>query len=400
MKIFVGNLSRDVTDADLRQAFEAFGEVASAAVLKDKFSGESRGFGFVEMPAQTAAQAAIAGLNHKPLKGRTLNVNEARPRTDDRGGGGGGGGGGGRKPGGGGGGRPGGGRPGGGRRGAWWASCSRTRSGPHHSVLRARAARAESARVGMISSLVAIALALKEGRVTSRAYTADCLARCREREPRVQAWQSLDEGRALALAEECDRRRASGAELAALHGIPVGVKDIIDTADLPTEIGTPVFAGRRPDRDAAVVERLKRAGAFALGKTVTTEFAFMHPGKTRNPWHAEHTPGGSSSGSAAAVAAGLVPAAIGTQTNGSIIRPAAFCGVVGFKPTFGLIPTVGVSPFSETLDTIGTFAANVAGAARLAGPLADVESVPPDVSRLDRAPHLAALAQFPWNKLE
>ena len=252
----------------------------------------------------------------------------------------------------------------------------------------------------MVSSLVEIALALKEGRVTSRAYTADCLARCRERDPRVHAWQSLDEGRALALAEECDRRRASGAELSALHGIPVGVKDIIDTADLPTEIGTPVFAGRRPDRDAAVVERLKRAGAFALGKTVTTEFAFMHPGKTRNPWHAEHTPGGSSSGSAAAVAAGLVPAAIGTQTNGSIIRPAAFCGVVGFKPTFGLIPTVGVSPFSETLDTIGTFAANVAGAARLAGPLADVESVPPDVSRLDRAPHLAALAQFPWNKLE
>jgi len=119
MKIFVGNLSRDVTDADLRQAFEAFGEVASAAVLKDKFSGESRGFGFVEMPAQTAAQAAIAGLNHKPLKGRTLNVNEARPRTDDRGGGGGGGGGGGRKPGGGGGGRPGGGRPGGGQRRSW-----------------------------------------------------------------------------------------------------------------------------------------------------------------------------------------------------------------------------------------------------------------------------------------
>ncbi|MGH8698405.1 MAG: amidase, partial [Burkholderiales bacterium] len=164
--------------------------------------------------------------------------------------------------------------------------------------------------------------------------------------------------------------------------------------------GSPAFAGHQPGRDAAVVERLKRAGGFVLGKTVTTECAFRHPGKTRNPWHPEHTPGGSSSGSAAAVAAGFVAAAIGTQTNGSVIRPAAFCGVVGFKPTFGTIPFAGAFRFSETLDQMGVFTADVADAALFAAQLLDDEAIPPDVPRLDRPPRIGVLARFPWNDTE
>jgi Asp-tRNA(Asn)/Glu-tRNA(Gln) amidotransferase A subunit family amidase len=208
----------------------------------------------------------------------------------------------------------------------------------------------------------------------------------------IQAWAALDEKRALALAAECDRHRAASAEHGALHGVPVGAKDIIDTADLPTEMGSPAFAGHRPARDAAVVERLKQAGAFVLGKTVTTEFAFMHPGKTRNPWNPEHTPGGSSSGSAAAVAAGFVPAAIGTQTNGSVIRPAAFCGIVGFKPTLGTLPFAGVCQFSETLDQLGTFAQRFRRRAlhRAARP---GRGDPADVPR-ERPPWIGVLARF------
>jgi Asp-tRNA(Asn)/Glu-tRNA(Gln) amidotransferase A subunit family amidase len=237
--------------------------------------------------------------------------------------------------------------------------------------------------------------------MSARACTEHLLNRIRSRDGSVQAWAALDEARALALAAECDRRRAAGAEHGALHGVPVGVKDIIDTADLPTEMGSPAFAGRRPARDAAVVERLRQAGAFVLGKTVTTEFAFMHPGRTRNPWNPEHTPGGSSSGSAAAVAAGFVPAAIGTQTNGSVIRPAAFCGIVGFKPTLGTLPFAGVGQFSETLDQLGTFARSVADAAFFTSRLArSPEAIPADVPPLERPPWIGVLARFPWNDAE
>jgi len=252
----------------------------------------------------------------------------------------------------------------------------------------------------MSPSLIETARALATGALPARACTQHLLARIRERDGNVRAWAALDEARALALAAECDRHRASGAEHGALHGVPVGVKDIIDTADLPTEMGSPAFAGYRPARDAAVVERLKRAGAFVLGKTVTTELAFQHPGKTRNPWNPEHTPGGSSSGSAAAVAAGFVPAAIGTQTNGSVIRPAAFCGVVGFKPTMGTLPFAGTCQFSDTLDQLGTFTRSVADAALLAAQLAQGESIPADVPRLERPPWIGVLARFPWNDAE
>lgn len=151
-----------------------------------------------------------------------------------------------------------------------------------------------------------------------------------------------------------------------LTGIAVGVKDIFDTHDLPTAYGSPIHAGHRPRTDAAIVTMLRQAGASIIGKTVTTEFAFLTPGPTRNPVNLAHTPGGSSSGSAAAVAAGIVPAAIGTQTGGSVIRPASYCGIAGYKPSFRLVPTVGAKTFSWSLDTVGFFAASVRDAAALA----------------------------------
>jgi Asp-tRNA(Asn)/Glu-tRNA(Gln) amidotransferase A subunit family amidase len=252
----------------------------------------------------------------------------------------------------------------------------------------------------MSPSLIESARLLATGALPAAAYTQHLLAQIRARDANIQAWAALDEARAAALAAECDRRRAASPEHGALHGVPVGVKDIIDTADLPTERGSPAFAGHRPARDAAVVARLKRAGAFVLGKTVTTEFAFRHPGKTRNPWNPQHTPGGSSSGSAAAVAAGFVPAAIGTQTSGSVIRPAAFCGVVGFKPTFGLLPFAGTAQLSESLDQLGTFARSVADVALFTAQLVEGEAIPAEVPPLERPPWIGVLARFPWNDAE
>ncbi len=200
---------------------------------------------------------------------------------------------------------------------------------------------------------------IRTGAISSEALVADCLDRITEREPIVAAWEHRDPSRALAQARAADTKRSTGAQLGPLHGVPVGIKDIIDTADYPTENGTPIFHGRRPGADAEVVHRLKAAGAVVLGKTVTTELAFFGPGKTRNPRNPEHTPGGSSSGSAAAVADFHVPLALGTQTAGSIIRPASYCGTVGMKPTFGTVPRDGVLEQSPPLDTIGGYARNV-----------------------------------------
>lgn len=193
-----------------------------------------------------------------------------------------------------------------------------------------------------------------------------CIARIEAREETVGAWAWIDFDFARAQARQLDAHRASGRAIGPLHGLPVGVKDIIDTAKIPTENGCALDAGRVPPRDAFVIERLRQAGAVIMGKTVTTELAFMHPGKTRNPHDPDHTPGGSSSGSAAAVADGMVPLAIGTQTGGSVIRPASFCGVTGFKPSFGAIPRRGVLMQSPSLDTIGVFASDPRGAAMLA----------------------------------
>jgi Asp-tRNA(Asn)/Glu-tRNA(Gln) amidotransferase A subunit family amidase len=256
--------------------------------------------------------------------------------------------------------------------------------------------RRTDARVG----LSAITLALREGSLTARAYCESCLERIRSSDEKIKAWVALDEARAVALAGACDAARVSGKEPGALHGVPVGVKDIYDTDDLPTEMGSPAFTGHRPARNAALVERIIAAGGYVLGKTTTTEFAYMHPAGTRNPWNTGHTPGGSSSGSAAAVAAGHVPAAIGTQTNGSVIRPAAFCGVVGFKPGSGRLNIAGALPFSPTLDQAGVFARSVADAALLCACLAEPEIIDAGIEAPARAPKIAFLERFPWNSAE
>jgi Asp-tRNA(Asn)/Glu-tRNA(Gln) amidotransferase A subunit family amidase len=208
-------------------------------------------------------------------------------------------------------------------------------------------------------SATELAAKIRSGECRAEEAVAACLEQIDEREAEVGAWAYCDKGYAMDQARRADVLRGTGQPTGALHGVPVGVKDIFDTADMPTENGTPVFAGRRPTRDAAAVARLREAGAIILGKTVTTELAVYHPGKTRNPHNPAHTPGGSSSGSAAAVAANMVPLTLGTQTNGSIIRPASFCGVYGFKPSFGLISRTGVLTQSPPLDTPGLFARSI-----------------------------------------
>ena len=240
-------------------------------------------------------------------------------------------------------------------------------------------------------SIAEAVAAIASGALTARALAEAQLARIAATDAAIQAWAALDPAHVRA---EADRRDAAPAR-GALHGIGIGVKDIIATRALPTGYGSAAFAGHRVLRDADCIARLHDAGAYVFGKTVTTEVAFMHPGKTRNPWNPAHTPGGSSSGSAAAVAAGHVGGAIGTQTNGSVIRPAAYCGVVGYKPTLGAISYAGAHPFSHTLDTIGTFARTVGDAARVA----DAISLRPGTLAPRHgatAPRLALLPAFPW----
>jgi len=199
---------------------------------------------------------------------------------------------------------------------------------------------------------------IARGELTSERLVADCLAAIDATESEIQAWASVDRERALADAKKMDDLRRSGFALGDLHGIPVGIKDNIDTADYLTCHGSSIYAANQPARDAAVIEKLREAGAVILGKTVCTEFAYMHPACTRNPHNSEYSPGGSSSGSAAAVSAGHVPLALGTQTNGSVIRPASFCGCYGFKPSAGVVPRRGVFQTSDTLDQLGVFALN------------------------------------------
>lgn len=203
-------------------------------------------------------------------------------------------------------------------------------------------------------SAAEIAQAVRAGESSAEAETRAALDRIAPSESQVGAWQHLNPDQAVAAARRVDQAVAKGP----LPGVPVAVKDIIDTADMPTENGTAIDAGRQPYRDATVVARLRAAGAVILGKTVTTECAVGRSGKTRNPHDLSRTPGGSSSGSAAAVAAGMVSLALGTQTAGSVIRPAAYCGVWGMKPSFGLVPATGVLRLSHTLDHVGAFAAS------------------------------------------
>jgi len=236
---------------------------------------------------------------------------------------------------------------------------------------------------------------IREGLLTSEELVQSCLEQIGRAEPQVKAWTFLDEAHALAQARAADERKRSGAEIGPLHGVPVGLKDIIDTADMPTENGTALHKGRAPRNDAAVVAQLRAAGAVMLGKTVTTECAYFHPGKTRNPWNPAHTPGGSSSGSAAAVAANMVPLALGSQTNGSTIRPAAFCGIYGFKPTHGLVPRTGMLQLSRTLDHVGLFARSLDDLALLAESAAGWHDGDPDTRPRARIPFREVLAEEP-----
>lgn len=247
---------------------------------------------------------------------------------------------------------------------------------------------------GSRPGLAAIVERLRSGALTSEQLTRDLLERIARYDPVVRAWAWLDRERALEAAMQCDQRIASG-DRRPLTGIPLGIKDVIETAGIPTEMGSSVFAGYVPQRSAAVVRQLELAGAFVLGKTVTTEFATQYPGPTTNPWNPLHTPGGSSSGSAAAVAAGFVPAALGTQTRASTVRPAAYCGVVGYKPTYGLLSTDGVFPLSHTLDHVGLFADRVRDVAVLAAALLPKEL--PLLPEGDAPPRLAAVRSPLWH---
>lgn len=222
-------------------------------------------------------------------------------------------------------------------------------------------------------------------RLASREVSAEqmaraCLARIEEREGAIKAWIHLDADAVIAAARLLDAGPVRGP----LHGLPLGVKDLIDTADMPTAYGSPIYAGHRPRVDAACVALARAAGALVLGKTVTTEFAWFHPGKTANPRNTSHTPGGSSSGSAAAVADCMVPLAFGTQTAGSIIRPASYCGIVGYKPTHGTLPRAGIKPLSDSLDTLGAMTRTVADAALLVSALSGRDLAPAPLVALPR----------------
>lgn len=214
--------------------------------------------------------------------------------------------------------------------------------------------------------------AIAEGRATAEAVARACLDRIAEREPDVQAWQFLDPALVIQQAKALD----AGSIRGPLHGVPVGIKDIIDTAGMPTEYGTPIHAGHRPHMDAACVALTRRAGALIMGKTVTTEFANRHPGKTMHPQDARRTPGGSSSGSAAAVGDHMVPLAVGTQTTGSTIRPAAYNGCFGYRPTWGDLRLAGVMEAAGSLDTLGIIARSVEDVALYRNVLAGISPEP------------------------
>ena len=242
--------------------------------------------------------------------------------------------------------------------------------------------------------------AMRAGELRAIEVVEAFLRRITQREPSLRAWAWLNPDQALEAAARADAAKDAGKPLGPLHGLPIGVKDIIDTFDMPTECGTPIRKGRRPEADAIVVARLRAAGAVILGKSVTAEFAFHAPGPTRNPHDPTRTPGGSSSGSAAAVADGMAPAALATQTNGSVIRPAAFCGVVGYKPSLGLLPRTGILKQAALLDQPGVIARDVADAALIVETMtgrdpADEFSYDPSATGLLEA----ALADCPAPKL-
>jgi amidase len=239
-----------------------------------------------------------------------------------------------------------------------------------------------------------IVAAVSAGETTCEAVARSCLERIAEREPQVQAWQYLDADYVIRQAQVLDR----GSKRGPLIGVPYGVKDIIDTADMPTEYGTPIHKNHRPQRDAACVALSRKAGAVLMGKAVTSEFANVHPGKTRNPHDPARTPGGSSSGSGAAVGAHMVPLALGTQTTGSTTRPASFCGVVGYRPTWGDLRLNGVMEASGTLDTLGILARSVEDVALYRDVLLGIEPQP--VIDLNMPLRIGFCRTHNWSKVE
>jgi Asp-tRNA(Asn)/Glu-tRNA(Gln) amidotransferase A subunit family amidase len=243
-------------------------------------------------------------------------------------------------------------------------------------------------------SAATIARLVDGGELTAEAVVRSCLERIRERESVVRAWAYLDRGQALAAARACDTAGGRGL----LRGVPFGIKDIFDTADMPSGYGSPIYTGCRPSFDASAASLPRAAGAILLGKTVTTEFANRHPGPTSHPQNPLHTPGGSSSGSAAAVADCMVPLAIGTQTGGSVIRPAAYCGVVGFKPSYGLFAPAGMHMNTDSLDTVGTMARSVEDTVLFRAALMAIPYEPP---RLPERPPRLALCRTPhWDRAQ
>ena len=249
---------------------------------------------------------------------------------------------------------------------------------------------------GLIGALTAsqAAAQIRAGSLSCEGLMLSCLARIAQREQQVGAWQHLDATRALERARLAD----SQPPLGPLHGIPVGIKDIMDTVDMPTTLGSPIYARRQPDWDAACVAALRAAGAIVLGKTVSTEFAYFQPGKTRNPHNLLHTPGGSSSGSAAAVADCMVPIALGSQTAASVTRPAAFCGVFGYKGSHGEFSLSGIRPFAESLDSLGVMARSVDDIVLLRSVL--LGRPPGDAWQMGAPPRLAVCRTAQWSLAE
>ena len=243
------------------------------------------------------------------------------------------------------------------------------------------------------------ARAIRDGEVSSVEFTQSCLERIDAHEKEIQAWIHLDPEHALTQAGEADRIRQAGHPLGPLHGIPIGVKDLFDTKDMPAEAGSPLHAGRTPVKDAHVVSLLRQAGAIIMGKTVTTELGTYTPGKTHNPHDSKRTPGGSSSGSAAAVASFMVPGAIGTQTNGSVIRPASYCGVYGYVPSRGLLSRYRLLKLSSTLDRIGVFGRTVEDVAMLARPMMSYDGRDPAMQPRARPDLTGGVASEPPVKL-
>jgi Asp-tRNA(Asn)/Glu-tRNA(Gln) amidotransferase A subunit family amidase len=235
---------------------------------------------------------------------------------------------------------------------------------------------------------------IDDGELTAEAVVASCLARITEREPVVRAWSHLAGEAALARARERDR----SAKKTLLNGMPFGLKDIFDSTDMPTTYGSPIYVGCRPANDASAAALARAAGGILLGKTVSTEFANAHPGPTTNPYDPGFSPGGSSSGSAAAVADFMVPLAIGTQTGGSVIRPAAYCGVVGFKPSFGLFPPAGMRINTEALDTVGIMARSVGDIAFFRAAMMAIPYAPPAMP--ETAPRLGLCRGPHWDEAQ